>query len=303
MPCYHEIAAFQLKAGTPLFFGKIPPRGARRIHLPCGQCVGCRLEGARQWAVRCMHEAQMYEQNCFLTLTYDDDHLPQDGNLNHRDFQLFMKKFRRRGHNVRFFMGGEYGETNSRPHYHAIMFGWYPPDRKFWKKSGAGFKVYTSEYTDKIWGKGVVYIGDVSFESASYIARYTLKKVASDGKQREILDVTTGEIIKRNHEYGKMSLRPGIGAEWVKKFATDIYPHDGVRVRGTISKLPRYYDTLLSRVSPLYIAEIKAKRVEKADAAYDRLIKENWNDRFTDLKRPKVHEKVKLAAIKLLKRT
>ena len=117
MPCYHPLAAFQVSPGAPLFFGRNSiPRGARRLEVPCGRCIGCRLEYSRQWAVRCMHEAKMHEWNCFLTLTYDDDHLPSDLSLRPKDFTKFLKRLRSRlGYKIRFYMCGEYGEDYSRP--------------------------------------------------------------------------------------------------------------------------------------------------------------------------------------------
>lgn len=105
------------------------------IPLPCGRCIGCRLEYSRQWAIRCMHEGQLYDNNCFLTLTYDEDNLPDSNSLYHRDFQLFMKTLRkefvpknpynkklapktyeyfRRKYWIRYYMCGEYGQQCSK---------------------------------------------------------------------------------------------------------------------------------------------------------------------------------------------
>ena len=301
MPCYHPLRAYQSSAGAPVSFSAKGRPGDRRLELPCGQCVGCRLEHARQWSVRCMHEAKLHEWNSFITFTYDASHLPADLSLCHRHFQLFMKRLRK-DHAVRYYMCGEYGELNSRPHYHAIVFGFYPTDRQYWSKSKAGYDVYTSAYVDRLWSCGACYVGDVTQESAGYCARYVLKKVSSDGAVREIFDPSTGEIVTRAHEYSRMSLKPGVGADFVKRFAGDVFPHDRVVVRGSEMRVPRYYDVLLDRISPLYLAENKAKRLAKADAAYDRLESENWSDRFTDLKRLKVHEVVKKASVRSLRR-
>jgi hypothetical protein len=199
-------------------------------------------------------------------------------------------------------MCGEYGDVNSRPHYHVLVFGFYPVDRVYYRTSSAGFKAYTSEFLDSVWRFGRVYVGDVSFESAAYVARYVLKKVGSDGIKREILNVETGEVVSRLHEYGRMSRRPAIGRDWFNLFATDVFPHDRVMVRDRKVGVPKYYDKLLDAISPLYLAELKAKRVFRADVAYERLESENWDSRFQDLKRLKVHEAVKLASIRLLSR-
>lgn len=321
MQCYSPLRAWQRGAAPPVF--SCPAAGAdgyRVLEIPCGQCVGCRLEKSRQWATRCMHEAQMHERNCMLTLTYDEASVPADLSLRPRDVQLFLKRLlqsrmrawraRKRSGEAeptpkqRFYMCGEYGERNSRPHYHVLYFGFYPEDALYFRKGDSGFKCYTSESLAKIWGFGQVFVGDVSFESAAYVARYVMKKVGSDGVDREILDVTTGEIIHREHEFARMSLNPGIGSTWFEKYASDVFPHDRCIVRGVTNRVPKYYDVLLDRSSPLYLAQIKAKRRARADAKdielYDAAPPELKGG---DYHRLKVHEKVKLASIKSLKRS
>lgn len=309
MPCYRPLAGFQLGAGTPLFFG-VRKSGARHMLVPCGSCVGCRLERARQWALRCVHEAQLHAESCFLTLTYDDAHLPEDLSLDHTHFQLFFKRLRERRvvaeqrANLRYFMCGEYGSLNGRPHYHALVFGFSPTDKVFFRRSDAGFNVYSSEWLNAVWSYGSVFVGDVSFESAGYIARYGLKKAGCDGKNDEILDVDTGMVFRRQPEYCRMSLKPGIGALWFAKFGgTDVCPHDRVVSNGVVGGVPRYYDKLLEQFSPLYLAENKAKRVARADAKYARLLAERPDLRFRDVRRLDVEEVVKVASIKSLRRS
>lgn len=319
MDCYHPIRAFQGQPGTPLYFGKTPRPGWKQLDVPCGQCIGCKLAHAYTWGVRGMHEASLNEENTFLTLTYDDQHLPPDLSLNKSHYDTFLKRLRERVRRwdgpdkpdrlIRHFMGGEYGERYGRPHYHAIIFNWRPNDQQFWKTTDAGHKTYTSKFLDDLWGHGTVFIGEVTQQSIAYIARYTLKKI-KDGPKREILDVTTGQIITREHEYGQMSLKPGIGAAWVKKYPGDVYPHDRVIVNGQNTKVPKYYDKLLEKISPLYLAEIKAKRTANADLKYqqqlathkDTIINGIKHYEYADPKRLKEHETVKLASIKLLKR-
>jgi len=99
MACYHPLTAYLSGHQTNNATGKAYRRVSfketdehdRQISLPCGQCIGCRLERSRQWAMRCIHEAQLHQNNCFITLTYDDEHLPKDLSLDHRDFQLFFR--------------------------------------------------------------------------------------------------------------------------------------------------------------------------------------------------------------------
>ena len=162
MPCFHPMPAVRLSDGSVTFTSRSKVDG-NDFELPCGQCAGCRLERSRQWAVRCVHESQMHERNCFITLTYPDEFLPPHGGLIYRDFQLFMKRLRKRiGYPVRFFMCGEYGELDQRPHFHAILFGCDFDDRKYFSKTGSGYKLYTSDLLIQLWGMGHCPVGNVS---------------------------------------------------------------------------------------------------------------------------------------------
>ena len=122
------------------------------VELPCGRCIGCKLERARQWAVRCMHEAALHEANCFVTLTYEDDKLPPDGGLRPRDFVLFMKRLRKRyGNGIRFFHCGEYGEKFLRPHHHVLLFNHDWPDKRVCRTSKSGESLYSSGELESLW--------------------------------------------------------------------------------------------------------------------------------------------------------
>ena len=191
------------------------------VELPCGQCSGCRLERSRQWAMRCVHEAQLHEDNIFITLTYDNEHLPYGGSLYYRDFQLFMKRLLvhadrhlKRHPGIRFYMCGEYGENFGRPHYHAVMFNYDLPDKKLFKME-RGNPLYTSEILSELWGKGLTSVGGVTFQSAAYVARYIMKKVTGDAAEDHYtrIDPETGEVFERVPEFTNMSRRPGIGAK------------------------------------------------------------------------------------------
>lgn len=239
----------------------------RELVLPCGQCVGCRLERSRQWAVRCMHEAQMFDANSFVTLTYDEAHVPEDMGLHYREFQLFMKRLRKTGRKARFFMCGEYGAIHGRPHFHACLFGVSFPDRLFYRELGSGSKIYTSPELSSLWPLGFSSIGDVTFESAAYVARYVLKKVGNDVERLGVLDMSTGELQLRASEFVRMSLKPGIGFEWFQKFVPEVYPRDFVIVRGRQCKPPRYYDKLLESESDTKYDAINLARFERSIAA------------------------------------
>lgn len=255
MPCFHPNDAYQ-DGKRRLFFGRVV-RGDvyRTLKLPCGQCVGCRLRRSAQWAVRCVHESRMHEFSSYVTLTYDDKYLPYDGSLQYKGehgFQRFMKRVRRRfGNNVRFYMGGEYGDENGRPHFHAILFGVFFRDRKFHMYSPSGAPLYTSAELSRLWPFGFVTVGDVTFESAAYVARYVMKKVNGDAAFEHYKRVTSdGEVIWLKPEFNKMSLKPGIGAPWFEKYGKQVFPRDEVVVGGRKMGVPRYYDQLLDRIDP-----------------------------------------------------
>lgn len=262
MPCYHPWKAYQTSSGEIIF----SERGAdivRTLELPCRQCIGCRLERSRQWAVRCMHEAQMHEQNCFITLTYSNEHIADNQSLNYRDFQLFLKRLRKHfgGKKIRFYMCGEYGETFTRPHFHACLFGIDMPDREPINKLASGSKIFESKILTKIWGKGHTTVGAVTFESAAYVARYVMKKVTGDLAQPHYTFVDRwGEIHERTPEFNRMSLKPGIGANWLERFSKDVYPSDEVIANGHASKPPRYYDKIFEKNHPEIIEDIKYQR-------------------------------------------
>lgn len=262
MPCFYPLQAWRLGNGEIVFV----ERGdvLQSLLLPCGRCVGCRLERSRQWAVRIMHEASGSEDNSFVTLTYDDAHAPVHGSLNYGDFQRFMKRLRRAVGPVRFFMCGEYGADRGRPHFHAGLFGVsFRNDRYRWRKGQGGYPIYRSPLLELLWPFGSSEIGELCRESAAYMARYTFKKVTGDLADRhyERIDNDTGEVVHRHPEFARMSLRPGIGANWFAKFNSDVYPHDRVVCKGVEGKPPRYYDTLLKRLAPDVLESVQQARI------------------------------------------
>lgn len=260
MACYAPLHAFKAKAKdaskTLIVFQRRDSFRGERIDLPCGQCIGCRLEKSRQWAIRCMHEASMYEKNCFITLTYDQKNLPSSGSLVLEHFQLFMKRLRKKygsskTNPIRFYHCGEYGEALARPHYHALLFNHDFEDRVYFSKRSE-HAVYTSDQLSGLWTKGFSVIGDLSFESAAYVARYAMKKITGERSEEHYGG--------RKPEYSTMSRRPGIGAPWFGVYSGDVYPRDGVVVRGRVGRPPRFYDTLLGKKDPSELALVKIKR-------------------------------------------
>lgn len=319
MPCYKPLDAFYKEGSKPTF--KRVSYKQEQISLPCGRCIGCRLERSRQWAVRCLHEAKLHDENCFITLTYDDENVPWDNGLRISHFQKFMKRLRKKLNGnkkqfieingqkvendeykkVRFYHCGEYGERFKRPHYHACLFGWEPKDKKLFKEAN-GVRIYTSEYLDKVWGMGFTTVGEVTFESAGYVARYILKKINGKEKEKmdpetglriyERVDIQTGEIVEVQPEYTTMSRRPGIGKEWFDKYKDDVYPSDELIVNSRITRPPRFYDDLYQIENDVVFREIKEERRRQQ--------RDNkWNE---TRERLKVREKVKNAQINFLKR-
>lgn len=232
------------------------------IKVPCGQCIGCRLEKSRQWAIRCLHEASLYSHNCFITLTYDEIHLPPNESVDLRHFQLFMKRLRKKySGSIRYYHCGEYGTKNNRPHYHAIIFNHDFKDKQLHTVINKN-NLYISKELQTLWPFGYSSIGDVTFKSAAYVARYILKKVTGPQAKEHYLHInkTTGQITQRKPEYTTMSRRPGIGADWLKKYKTDVYPEDLIVINGIKMKPPKYYDKQFEIDSPKDYQKMRAKR-------------------------------------------
>lgn len=267
MACYRPLTAWQLEDGTVVF----RERGAilRELTLPCGRCVGCRLDRALEWSLRCMHEAQLHEFSSFVTLTYEDDPI----SLRYRDFQLFMKRLRKAHGPVRFFMAGEYGEQLGRPHFHALLFGIFFADRSVFSQSGAN-TLYRSPELERLWPHGHSSIGDVTMESAGYVARYSLKKVTGSQAEQHYVRFHpyTGELVPVVPEFSRMSLRPGIGYGFYERYRSDMTgeKHDGVVLAGGRRvSTPKYYDKVLERNNPEMFDNIKQLRYDNREASVD----------------------------------
>lgn len=288
VPCYHPLTAWQTIDGTIAFKSGC----GRKLQLPCGRCVGCRLERSRQWAVRCMHEASLHEHNAFISLTYDPQW--QEHSLCPDDFTNFLKRARHKLGPFRYYMAGEYSELNKLPHFHACLFGAHFKDKYYFKNSPSGMKLYRSPTLEKLWPFGYSSIGDVTFESAAYVARYVMKKQTGENTKNhyERIDARTGEIFSIRPEYNRMSLKPGIGKNWISKYINDVYPRDKVRVNNHDAKPPRYYDKHLETVLLPEYAELKLEREHKARLQR----KDNTEERLRD------KEKVAYAKLQLKKR-
>lgn len=204
-----------------------------------------------------MHEAQLHADNCFITLTYDEDHVPPGGTLVLDDFQRFMKRLRKRfGSKIRFFHCGEYGETTARPHYHALLFNFDFPDKELFKRNARGDALYTSAALQELWPYGLSSIGDVTFDSAAYVARYVVKKVTGPAADNHYQG--------RKPEYTTMSRSKGIGYEWWQRYKIDIINGDHVVHSNKSFAVPKYYDKLYELEDKEAFEELKHQRTAKA---------------------------------------
>jgi len=299
MPCYHPLTAYKLttkkneNGKSIIFFNSAATDGIpyEKISLPCSNCIGCRIDRSKQWALRCVHEASLFENNCFITLTFNDENLNPYRNLDHRDFQKFIKRLRKKynglspvhsetgksSYPIRYFHCGEYGSDLMRPHHHACLFNFDFLDKKPWSNS-KGITLYRSESLEKLWPFGYSAIGSVTYQSAAYIARYITKKINGPAGEEHYqqIDFDTGEVFYKKPEYISMSRRPGIGARWFGQFKTDLYPKDFVTHKGVKQKVPKFYDNLYDVMAPTAMEQIKYKRklailARKSDNTYQRL--------------------------------
>lgn len=214
------------------------------LQMPCNNCMGCRLERARQWAVRMRHESKLYDENCFITLTYNNENVPVDFSLKLHHWQLFMKRLRKSlPQRIRFFACGEYGDENLRPHYHAIIFNHDFHDKKLYSYNKQNQPIFISQNLLDIWQLGHVTTQDVTFKSCSYVARYVTKKqngaTAPDHYSR--ISPVDGQRYNVKPEFAVMSRRPGIGSRYVEQFKSDFYPSGYLVVDGRKQAPPTYY--------------------------------------------------------------
>lgn len=275
MTCFHPLKAYRAHGGGIVFNSK-EGFADRPLELACGQCKGCRIDRSVEWSIRCSHEASLHERNAFITLTYDNENLPNDLSVNVEHYQKFMKRLRKafagrllawKESNIKYYHCGEYGEENLRPHYHALLFGIDFPDKRPFKKV-RGNVYYRSEELEKIWGKGHCMTGAVTRQSSAYVARYVMKKANGDvAKERyRRLDLTTGEEWYVRSEYATMSRRPAVGAAWFRRFNSDVFPDDHVVLDGKKYKVPKYYSRKLEEHDYEMHEEIKRERRKKANA-------------------------------------
>lgn len=274
MTCYHPLTAWQSKKRNPNT-GKsmvvFSPPGRigdyTQISVACGQCIGCRLDYSKVWAMRCYHESKLHNKNCFITLTYDDAHVPWSSftgeqTLFPKHLTDFWKRLRKKAGDtkLRYFACGEYGDETNRPHYHAIIFGYDFDDKQLFKSSNLGFNYYISDTLVETWRFGQCTCCDVSYDTCAYVARYVVKKLNGElGKEKY-------EGIEK--EFCRMSRRPGIGKGYYDKYHDDWYSYDKLTIidngRTRTLKPCRYYDSLYDLSNHEDLELIKKVRIQKA---------------------------------------
>jgi len=320
MPCYAPTSAWLLhnvktengKNVLVFNFQAAQKFSHERMDLPCGRCIGCQLDRANDMSLRCVHEA--YEspskRNSFITLTFNPENLNESGSLQKSDFQLFMKRLRKRfiptkakrsklsaqelldgnyTDYIRYFHCGEYGKKGNRPHHHACLFNWRPDDLEVIKERTKknDYELFTSEQLSDAWsipitveesrkhkldnlweenGKlharlGFVTVGNVTSESAAYIARYIMQRQANGSSTAYTdIDRETGELHERMFEYCSCSTRPGLGKNWLTKYYKDAYPKNFLWVNGRKVRIPKYYDRLMEVIDNDLLLQVKQKR-------------------------------------------
>ena len=322
MACFHPLTAGRPAPGYPLSFGSAIKANFELLKVRCGQCIGCRLDHSLMWATRATHESRSHQDTCFITLTYADETMPHSLSVHAKPLQQFFRALRYHiktenpdNPKIKYLACGEYspkkrrpvGPFNpwefvgegERPHYHAVVFGYDFPDKELWTVRNDN-RIFTSDILTDIWGKGHCTTAAVTFESAAYVARYSIKKLNGTLAQRpdpvtgllpyERICHTTGQILEVEKE--RFHTSNGIGKDHYLSYTGDIYPNDSVVINGHETRPPRYYDNLFKAEDPHTMETIQDRRIQqmRKHAA------DNTPDRLAE------REKVKQAQLNQLKR-
>ena len=291
---YYRTASLKDKPSTWKFFGhynydELIKEKQDFVEVPCGQCLECRIQYTRSWANRCEIESRKSKDNYFITLTYDDEHLPPHGSLDPNDTDRFIHSirdyFRHRGFKgkIRYFYCGEYGDQTFRPHYHLVLFNCPLDDltyefkqmedgrlKKHLRPNNNGDLMY-SELIHKCWDyKGEISVGRFSYDTAAYVAQYCTKKINP----------------KLKDKYAEMNVHPeflrmskGIGENGFKK---ELYELDNICIAGKISALPRYYDKLFKKIDVNEFVNVQRTRNMAKYVRYDTYINSDQHKERVD---------------------
>lgn len=279
MPCTRPVPAYAGPDGKPVLKRRdtVDPAASADIKLPCGRCPACKKRTTQEWALRLVHELSLHPTACFITLTYDEEHLPKGYDLVLRDWQLFAKRLRKAKGPFRYYTCGEYGEKFSRPHWHSILFSCDFED----KRRGEGR--WVSQELEEIWGNGRTEGGDVTYASCAYVAGYVRKKLNAAEGTYDLVSQSSGEVIaerrppftvmSRGNPRGKW--KRGIGYGWYERWYNDLR-HGYVVHDGRQYATPGYYSRLEAERDPEAYAEAKEKR--KAYARESRWSALDWQE-------------------------
>jgi len=280
MTCLNPVLAYKKTNGQFNFMRKsdYDAPHAHKALLPCRKCLPCRKKEAMNWSTRMIHESKMHKISIFLTLTYDDEFLPEHNNLTIEHMQKFMKRLRKHLSTrkdelrnplpiikIRYLYVGEYGDTSGRAHYHACVFGYVPDDLILHSKKPQ-YNIYKSETLTNLWGKGFVSIGYFNSATANYCSKYILKTlVGKDAlKQFQITDSDTGELIQKQPPFKIMSRNPGLGSTFFEKYESDLINHDKAVIDGKELPVPDYYIRKLKKTDIQQYENIKRDRHNQA---------------------------------------
>ena len=278
LTCWRSQDSFSVNGKREVVFDSSKGLPWTEMQIACGKCIGCRLERSKEWASRCVHESRLWDSNYFLTLTYDDAHLPKNLSLVPKHLQDFWKRLRKwvfsptglgrvpekeliEGKNcvvngIRYYAAGEYGDSTARPHYHAIVFNLEIPDLIPYKRSFDGSQLWISNILTQLWGHGFVVIGSVTFETCAYVARYVTKKIYGLDAPEHYGD--------REPEFSRSSNRPGIGANWFMDYPEEVARNGFVLINGHKNPVPRYYLKKLEKLNEQDYLTYKEKRAKLA---------------------------------------
>ena len=278
---FSQLSGKQLKYEDLMYNPKI-------MLIPCGQCIGCRIRQREDWTTRIELEARDYpkEEVWFITLTYDDDHVPgmivktgeimrkvqytwKPGEkrpssvqiLLYEDIQKFLKRLRKAYRSkLRYFIAGEYGEQTARPHYHMILYGWKPTDlENLYKIHHNGY--YSSKWLADLWGMGQIQIAQAVPETYRYVAGYVTKKMYEiDGKK-----ANQYYELGQTKPFACMSLKPGLGDHYYQEHKAEIWRQGYIQcANGKQAQIPRYYEKQMEAENPQRLWRIKQNRQKNA---------------------------------------
>lgn len=285
MACYRPLDGYR-QPGGGVRIGFEPPGSLQKLAIPCGRCFGCTMEYRRMWAIRCQHEAALYDSNLFVTLTYDEENLPWHRGLELDHMQRFLKRLRKKYEGdiaipeadgkrpIRYYLAGEYGEETDRPHWHLLLFNLRLPDYHGQPKA------IELASMRELWPFGHHQVDQFTPARAAYTAGYAAKKVRGYIQRKLAYDVyhpETGEIYERRPPFATMSRRPvGLGVYYFRRFRSDfLRGYVGGR-SGTKERLPRLYHQYL-REDQEWAYDDEIRREEYLMSADPR---ERWPDRL-----------------------